>query len=43
MNRRAFASLFAAILHPWTCAWAADQKIAIRFQAMVGAEKFACG
>ncbi len=24
-------------------AWAADQKVAIRFQAMVGSEKFACG
>ena len=24
-------------------AWAADQKVAIRFQAMVGSEGFACG
>jgi uncharacterized repeat protein (TIGR04052 family) len=28
----------------WQCgAWAADQPVAVRFQAMIGSEKFACG
>jgi len=31
------------ILCAAVCAFAADQKVAIRFQAMVGKEKFACG
>ena len=43
MKRRASASLFVAILNPWTGAWAADQKVAVHFRAMVGAEKLVCG
>jgi len=35
--------LLAALLIAESHSWAADQKVSVRFQAMVGSEKFACG
>jgi len=43
MNLKAFPFLLAAFLIAGNGAWAAALKVAIRFQAMVGSEKFACG
>ena len=42
MRTESFSFLLAGLLITGS-AWAADQKVAIRFQAMVGSEKFACG
>ena len=35
--------LCTALVFTMSGAWAADQRVAVRFQAMVGSEKFACG
>jgi len=35
--------LFTAAVFTSSGLWAADQQVAVRFQAMVGSEKFACG
>ena len=43
MKIQAFSFLLAAVPMMGSSAWAADQKVAVRFQAMVGSEKFACG
>ncbi|SPE40761.1 conserved exported hypothetical protein [Candidatus Sulfopaludibacter sp. SbA3] len=43
MKRTRFPLLLATLLIVESGAWAADQKVAVRFQAMVGSEKFACG
>ncbi len=43
MRLKAFTFLLAALPSMGGNAWAADQPVAVRFQAMVGSEKFACG
>ena len=42
MRTKSFSYVLAGALITGS-AWAADQKVAIRFQAMVGSERFACG
>jgi uncharacterized repeat protein (TIGR04052 family) len=42
MEREAFALLFAALITA-SATMAADQKVALRFKAVVGGEKFECG
>ncbi|HXJ90147.1 MAG TPA: MbnP family protein, partial [Candidatus Binatia bacterium] len=41
--RNVYLFAFAALVLTGAGAWAADQKVAIRFQARVGDEKLACG
>jgi uncharacterized repeat protein (TIGR04052 family) len=43
LSQKTFSFLSAALLIAQSGAVAADQKVTVRFQGMVGAEKFACG